>query len=224
MLNMDFSKRVVIETRDAAWQASPMPGVVRKKLAREEAERGHATSIVRYEPGASFAEHDHPLGEEILVLEGTFSDHTGDYQAGTYFRNPEGFRHAPFSKQGCVLLVKLHQFQASDHAHVVIDTTTQPWQPGHGGLQVMSLHEHRGEQVALVKWPANERFQQHTHLGGEEIYVLSGVFIDERGRYPAGSWIRCPHMSAHNPWVEEATLIWVKVGHLVEAEPAAGSE
>ena len=56
-----------------------MPGVCRKPLACEEAERGHATSIVRYDPGASFSEHGHPLGEEILVLEGTFSDQTGDY-------------------------------------------------------------------------------------------------------------------------------------------------
>jgi len=108
MHNMDFAKRVVINTHDAEWQASPMPGVERKPLAREERERGHATSIVRYEPGASFSEHGHPLGEEILVLDGIFSDHTGDYPAGTYFRNPEGFRHAPFSKEGCVLLVKLH--------------------------------------------------------------------------------------------------------------------
>ena len=214
MLNMDFSKRVVIETRNAQWQHSPMPGVQRKPLAREDAERGHATSIVCYEPGASFSEHGHPRGEEILVLEGIFSDHSGDYNAGTYFRNPEGFRHAPFSNEGCVLLVKLHQFQDSDEAHVVIDTNTQPWLPGHGRLEVMSLHEYIGEHVALVKWPANERFQQHTHVGGEEIYVISGEFIDEHGRYPAGTWIRSPHMSVHNPWVEEETLIWVKTGHL----------
>ena len=92
MLNLDFEKRVVIETKDRPWQKSPMAGVLRKPLAREDAERGHATSIVRYEPGASFSEHGHPLGEEILVLEGTFSDASGDYHVGTYFRNPEGFR------------------------------------------------------------------------------------------------------------------------------------
>ena len=114
MLNMDFEKRAVVETATQDWVASPMPGVWRKPLAREDLERGHATSIVRYDPGASFSAHDHPQGEEILVLEGVFSDETGDYPAGTYFRNPEGFRHAPFSVEGCVLLVKLHQFQADD--------------------------------------------------------------------------------------------------------------
>lgn len=55
MINMDFSQRVVISTRQQAWQASPQKGVWRKPLAREEAERGHATSIVRYDAGASFS-------------------------------------------------------------------------------------------------------------------------------------------------------------------------
>ena len=214
MLNMDFSQRVVIDTAAADWVASPMPGVWRKPLAREEAERGHATSIVRYEAGASFSAHDHPGGEEILVLSGTFSDETGDYGAGTYFRNPEGFRHAPFSEEGCVILVKLHQFQPDDSEHVVIDTFNTPFQPGQGGLTVLPLHQHGAEQVALVRWPAGERFQPHRHFGGEEIYVISGEFIDEYGRYPAGTWIRSPHLSEHFPYTEEETLIWVKVGHL----------
>lgn len=214
MINMDFNQRVVIETAASDWLASPRPGVWRKPLAREDAERGHATSIVRYEPGASFHAHDHPLGEEILVLEGVFSDETGDYPAGTYFRNPEGFRHAPFSEEGCVLLVKLHQFQQDDTAHVVIDTNNTPFRPGSGQLEVLPLHQHKAEQVALVRWPAGARFQPHTHMGGEEIYVLSGELRDENGAYPAGTWLRSPHLSKHQPLVEEDTLIWVKVGHL----------
>ena len=214
MINMDFEQHVVINTKEQDWQASPSAGVWRQPLAREDVEQGHATSIVRYDPGASFTSHNHPKGEEILVLEGTFSDQTGDFQSGTYFRNPQGFRHAPFSKEGCVLLVKLHQFQDGDNHHVCIDTKTTDWLPGQGNLQVMPLHACKGESVALVHWPAGERFQPHTHAGGEEIYVLSGEFIDENGRYPAGTWIRSPHMSSHNPYVEVDTLIWVKVGHL----------
>ncbi len=214
MLNMDFSRRVVVRTRDQDWVQSPMAGVWRKPLAREEAERGHATSIVRYEPGARFRSHPHPAGEEILVLEGTFSDETGDFHAGTYFRNPEGFSHAPFSDEGCVILVKLHQFQHGDAARVCIDTRTAPFVPGQGTLQVLPLHAYRDESVALVRWPAGERFVQHAHTGGEEIYVLEGELIDEHGRYPAGTWIRSPHLSVHAPRVEEDTLIWVKTGHL----------
>jgi anti-sigma factor ChrR (cupin superfamily) len=51
-------------------------------------------------------------------------------------------------------------------------------------------------------------------FSGEEIYVISGEFIDEKVRYPTGSWIRNPHMSVHNPYVEQDSIILVKVGHL----------
>lgn len=214
MLNMDFSQRCVIATADQDWQASPMRGVWRKPLAREEAEHGHATSIVKYEAGARFSAHDHPLGEEIFVLQGTFSDATGHYPEGSYLRNPPGFRHAPFSEAGCTLLVKLHQFQADDQKRVYIDTQSAKWLPGQGQLQVLPLHQHHGESVALVRWPAGEHFHSHIHPGGEEILVLEGEFIDEQGRYPAGTWIRNPHMSRHIPRVEQDTLIWVKTGHL----------
>lgn len=214
MLNMDFEQRIVINTGEMSWQTSPMSGVERKPLAREGTEQGHATSIVRYEAGAKFRPHPHPKGEEILVLEGVFSDQTGDYGPGTYLRNPEGFEHAPFSKEGCVILVKLHQFQSGDSAQVCIDTQSTPWLAGQGGLQVMPLHSFKTESTALVKWPAGEVFKPHTHFGGEEIYVIEGEFIDEFGRYPQGTWIRSPHMSQHHPYVEQETTILVKVGHL----------
>ena len=214
MLNLDFSKKVVIDTNQMDWIGSPSAGVMRKPLAREERESGHATSIVRYEAGSSFPSHEHPMGEEILVLDGVFSDETGDYGKGTYFRNPPGSSHAPFSKEGCVLFVKLHQIDERDTKHVCIDTSKTEWLPGIGGLQVMPLHEFEHEHVALVKWPANEVFQPHQHFGGEEILVLSGTFQDEHGSYPANTWIRSPHQSAHHPFVEEETVIWVKTGHL----------
>jgi len=211
---MNFTEQVFINTHLQPWVASPHEGVWRKPLAREDTERGHATSIVKFDPGSSFNEHDHPLGEEIFVLSGTFSDHTGDYHSGSYLRNPEGFRHAPFSNEGCILLVKLHQFQSDDNDHVVINTRQTNWSPGMGNLQVMPLHNFKGESTALVKWPKGEKFQQHRHFGGEEIFVISGEFIDEHGRYPEGSWIRSPHLSEHFPYVEQETIILVKVGHL----------
>lgn len=214
MLNMDFSQRVVVRTAEQDWVPSPSGGVLRKALAREEAERGHATSVVEYEPGASFSRHGHPLGEEIFVLEGIFSDETGDYPAGTYLRNPPGSGHAPFSKGGCKLLVKLHQMDKTDLKTVRIDTNSGTWMPGIGGLEVMSLHEFQHEHVALVKWPTGEVFQPHRHFGGEEIFVLSGEFRDELGIYPKGTWIRSPHLSQHRPFVKQETIIWVKTGHL----------
>lgn len=211
---MDFEKYCVINTHEQSWIASPKAGVWRKPLAREDVEQGHATSIVRYDAGAKFSQHAHPKGEEIFVLEGIFSDETGNYPAGSYLRNPEGFVHAPFSQMGCTILVKLHQFKAGDIEQVLIDTKSTAWSAGQGNLQVMPLHSFEGESTALVFWPAGEKFVLHRHVGGEEIYVIEGEFIDEHGRYPAGTWIRSPHMSTHHPYVERDTLILVKVGHL----------
>lgn len=214
MLNMNFSQRVVIDTHNMEWQPSPASGVWRKPLAREDMEQGHATSIVRYEPGASFNKHPHPKGEEILVLDGVFSDHQGDFGAGSYLRNPEGFSHAPYSKEGCTLLVKLHQFQADDHQQIALDTEGEPWLPGQGQLRVKPLYTHGTESAALVFWPKGEEFVFHRHAGGEEIFVISGCLADEHGKYPAGTWLRSPHMSTHTPFAPEETVIWVKVGHL----------
>jgi len=214
MLNMDFTQRLVVETANEPWIASPSSGVWRKALEKARAESGWTTSIVRYDAGSAFKTHQHPMGEEIFVLEGVFSDETGDYPAGSYLRNPPGSSHAPFSKEGCVLFVKLDHFRQGDSAQVRINTDQEPWLPGYGGLEVMPLHSFETEHTALVKWPANEVFQPHRHYGGEEILVLSGVFQDEHGAYPAHTWMRSPHLSQHHPFVSEATVILVKTGHL----------
>lgn len=208
-------KSLVIDTNEREWEASPLPGVWRKPLEREAAEHGHTTSLVRFDPGSCFSEHAHPLGEEILVLEGVFSDEHGDYETGTYLRNPPGSRHTPFSKQGCVLLVKLDQFDAEDTESVRIDTHEVAWMPGEPGLEMMPLHDFDHENVALMKWSANTKFLPHRHIGGEEVYVLKGTLEDEYGHYPAGTWIRSPHDSEHCPYVEDETIIWIKTGHLL---------
>ncbi|MRX28584.1 cupin domain-containing protein [Kangiella sp. HZ709] len=214
MLNMNFDKRLVIHTTEKDWLPSPMQGVSRIPLEREAAESGRTTSVVRYDVDSKFSEHFHPGGEEIFVLAGTFSDENGDYPAGTYIRNPPGSNHAPFSKEGCLLYVKLNQFSKGDNAQIIINTTKTAWHQGIGNLQVMPLHNFQHENIALVKWPANEKFQPHRHFGGEEIFVLSGTFQDEFGAYPKYSWIRSPHLSQHFPFTEEETIILVKTGHL----------
>ena len=217
LINADFDQRVVIPPAGADdWVASPSPGVWRYPLDRVGGEIARATSIVRYAPASSFSPHTHAGGEEFLVLEGVFSDERGDYPAGTYVRNPPGTSHAPFTREGCTIFVKLWQFAEGDTAPVIVNTRSAAWYPGLvPGLSVMPLHEFDGVSSALVKWAPNTRFNTHTHPGGEEILVLEGVFRDEAGSYPAGTWLRSPRWSRHTPWTEsEGALIYVKVGHL----------
>ena len=215
MLNMQFDQPVVVNTAQMEWVKSPMKGVWRKPLEREAAEHGRTTSVVRYDAGSRFSEHPHPKGEEILVLDGVFSDEDGDYPAGTYIRNPPGSRHSPFSEQGCDLLVKLDQFGPEDTVPLRIDTKSAAWLPGECGVRVMPLYYYETEMVALYKWPAGTRYDPHPHFGGEEVFVLSGIMCDEYGEYPAGTWMRSPHNSEHCPYVEEETIIWIKTGHLL---------
>jgi anti-sigma factor ChrR (cupin superfamily) len=214
--NDDFSARVAALAAHALWTPSPRPGVDRRMLDRVGGEAARATSLVRYAPGSRFDHHVHDGGEEILVLEGVFSDESGDHAAGTYLRNPPGSTHAPFSIEGCLLFVKLRQFTSGDQATVRISTRQTPWRQGLvPGLSVMPLHSHEGIDTALVRWAPNTRFNAHTHPGGEEILVLDGVFSDETGDYPAGSWLRSPRWSRHAPFTgAEGALIYVKVGHL----------
>lgn len=214
-LNADISQRVVLFSEDIPWVDSPMPGVQRRMLERDGGEVARATSIVRYAPNSYFAEHTHGGGEEFLVLNGIFSDEHGDYPPGTYIRNPIGSKHKPFSREGCTIFVKLWQMHPDDEKPVVIDTKQTPWMPGLvKGLQVIPLHTCGTEIVALVKWTPGTQFQHHSHLGGEEIFVLDGVFEDEFGSYPKGTWLRNPRGSRHTPFSREGCLIYVKIGHL----------
>lgn len=214
-LNADFSQRIVIRPEDHDWVSSPAAGVERMMLDRIGGEVARATSLVRFAPNSRFDAHTHDGGEEFLVLDGVFSDEDGDYPAGTYVRNPIGTSHRPHVTDGCTIFVKLHQFAPDDTAQFSIDTRSAPFRPGMvEGLSVLPLHETRSETVALVRWAPGTRFDGHRHWGGEEIFVLEGTFEDEHGRYPAGTWLRNPHLSQHAPGSQEGCLIYVKTGHL----------
>lgn len=215
-LHADLRKRVVIHQDELDWTLSPVPGIERRMLERMGDEVARATSIVRYLPGSQFTSHEHELGEEILVLEGQFSDETGTYDAGTYIKNPPGSSHSPFTETGCLLFVKLRHLHADDEQAQVVDTRTATWHPGLvQGLTVLPLSEFQTTHTAMVRWAPHTYFNLHRHYGGEEIFVVDGVFEDEHGRYPTGTWIRSPHLSVHKPYSVEGCTIFVKTGHLL---------
>ncbi|MEY3498163.1 MAG: hypothetical protein RLZZ325_1170 [Pseudomonadota bacterium] len=214
-LHSDYTQRVVLHQEDLPWVDSPEPGVQRRMLDRIGDEQAKATSIVRYEPNTRFVAHRHDLGEEILVLDGVLSDEYGDYPAGTYLMNPPGSSHAPYSESGCTLFVKLRHLGDEQRERELIDTNTAEWLQGLvPGLTVMPLMR-QGSGSTLVRWAPNTYFNPHRHYGGEEIYVVDGVFADEYGTYPKGSWIRSPHLSMHTPYSKEGCTIFVKTGHLI---------
>ncbi len=213
-INGDLAVRVAVDTATMEWTPSPSRTVWRKRLHRVgPAETGQVTSVVRYEPGSTFHAHDHPEGEEILVLDGVFSDERGDWPAGTYLLNPEGFRHAPFSRDGCVLFVKLRQFPGRARRSVAVATDSIPWQATERrGVEVRPLYSQRGfaDTMRLERWAPGADPGQRRYPGGAELFVVRGVFADERGQLGERAWLRLPPGAAHAPATRDGCVLYVK--------------
>lgn len=213
-INGDLGVRAAADTESMEWTPSPSGTVWRKRVHLVGApESGQVTSIVRYEPESSFPAHDHPEGEEIFVLDGVFSDEHGDWPAGTYLLNPEGFRHAPYSKEGCLLFVKLRQFPGRDREHVVVDTSELEWQPGRApGISLKPLYAQRGysDTMRLERWQPGADAGVVSYEHGAELFVVEGSFGDEQGDYGKGSWLRLPAGASHHPQSAEGCLLYIK--------------
>lgn len=68
-----------------------------------------------------------------------------------------------------------------------------------------------GHTTSFVEFKAGASFPEHTHPQGEEIYVMEGVFSDEFGDYPAGTYLRNPPGSRHKPFTEVGCKLFVKL-------------
>ena len=99
---------------------------------------------------------------------------------------------------------------------IVIRPEDYHWVPSPmPGVERMML-DRIGDEVArattIVRYQPNSEFSRHTHSGGEEFYVLEGVFSDEHNDYPKGSYVRNPIGTSHTPRVgKEGAVIFVKL-------------
>ena len=217
-LNADMSRRVAIDTAAMAWQPSPSPGVWRMRLELIGGpETGRVTSLVRYEADSQFPAHPHPDGEEILVLDGVFSDQHGDFPAGSFLLNPDGVRHAPGSVAGCVLFVKLRRHPGTDRHRAAIDTAALDWQKAERpGIWTKPLYgaPPYPETMALMRMEAGAGRPARDIPGGEEMLVIEGTLEDAHGHYGAGSWIREPGPQRGAMSSPDGCVLYVKSGRL----------
>ncbi len=65
--------------------------------------------------------------------------------------------------------------------------------------------------TTIVRYAPNSKFSAHTHSGGEEFIVLDGVFQDEHGDFPEGTYVRNPPTTSHTPGSEPGCTIFVKL-------------
>jgi ChrR Cupin-like domain len=213
-INADFSQRVVIHTAQQPWVDSPIPGVQRRMLDRVGDEVARATSIVRYAPGSQFAPHTHGGGEEFIVLEGVFQDEHGDYPAGFYIRNPPSTRHTPGSRSGCLIFVKLWQFDVADRANVRLNMHAVAQAAVGPGVTAALLHEDMRETVRLEHWAAGAHVQRALP-DGAEFLVLEGGFSESADDLERQSWLRIPCGGQINATAGPGgAKVWVKTRHL----------
>ncbi len=230
LINADFSCRAALKTEEHEWIKSPQNGVERVMLDRVGFEEARATSLVRYAPSSYFPQHQHPGGEEILVLSGTFSADNKHYPTGWYLRNPPASSHTPYSDEGAIIFVKLRQMLPSEERHVAIDThDIANWQPV-GNREVCSLFSGDSEQVSLQRLKVGdalftEDLMSQTVAGGAELLVVKGTLIEGDERYKQGSWIRWP--VGAQPQIKAGktgATIYLKTGHLAHIIGATAND
>ena len=218
-LNANVTQRAAVHATSLPWQPSPTAGVDRRMLDRIGGEVARATSIVRYAPNSRFPAHTHGGGEEFLVLEGVFQDEHGDFPAGSYVRNPPGSRHTPGSAPGCIIFVKLWQFDPEDRTEVRLDTTRLAFAPIYGrpGAEAAPLFQDAREDVRLERW-APGAMVGLVAPGGIELLVLEGRFTEGGETFGPQSWLRLPPGTPLDALAgPDGCRAWVKEGHLRHA-------
>lgn len=217
-LNADFTQRVVVRSDKVDWLASPMPGVDRRMLDRIGGEVARATTIVRYAPGSQFSAHTHTGGEEFIVLEGVFQDEHGDYPAGTYVRNPPTSAHTPGSAPGCVIFVKLWQFDMEDRTQLRRDMVAELGAPKDGVTRA-ELHRDAREVVSYIQVDAGATLTLDDP-GGIEMLVIAGSLYEGGETLAKGAWLRLPQGAALTATAgNDGANVWIKTGHLPFAVP-----
>jgi quercetin dioxygenase-like cupin family protein len=214
-VNSDRNKRALVHTSERGWRKSPQVGVERIPLERIYPESGPVTSLVKYENGSVFSAHTHPMGEEILVLEGTFEDEHGCYPAGSYVRNPPGSRHRPFSTTGCVLLVKLNWFNENDVTQLNLSNVldTQLCQ-----VHERVLHQFESERTSLIFIPRGKKWINDQTHNGNELFTINGEVSSSALKLIAGDWLRELKSKEYKFEALEDTVIYRKAGHILLTE------
>jgi quercetin dioxygenase-like cupin family protein len=104
----------IVNTNKTAWKPLKEEGVdttgISVKILRfDEEQQRPPTFMLRLEPNASYPYHNHPAGEELLVLEGSCIIEGALLQAGDYLYTPPGFKHSVKSDTGCTVLFMVPQ-------------------------------------------------------------------------------------------------------------------
>ena len=191
-INADFSQPAIIMPENYHWVESPKGEVKRMMLDRIGTEKARATSLVEFGKHSTFPEHQHPLGEEVLVLSGVFTENSHlHYPQGWYLRNPHQSSHQVSSQEGCLIFVKLMQMSEDEKQRVQINTNDpQNWK-NINNLLICPLFESEQEKTYLVQLQPSQQLIEDSKQG-LEIFILEGQLLAEDHLYMSGCWLRLP--------------------------------
>lgn len=100
-------------------------------------------------------------------------------------------------------------------ARAVVHAGQLPWVsspiPGVDRRMLDRVGAEVARATSIVRYAPGSHFSPHTHGGGEEFLVLDGVFQDEHGDFPAGSYMRNPPTTRHTPGSALGCTIFVKL-------------
>ncbi len=107
------------------------------------------------------------------------------------------------------------ELNADFSKRTVVHGAAVPWKASPMAGVDRRMFDRLGDEVAratsIVRYAPGSKFSSHVHTGGEEFFVLDGVFQDEHGDFPAGSYIRNPPESSHTPGSDAGCTIFVKL-------------
>jgi len=85
------------------------------------------------------------------------------------------------------------------------------WQPFRTGIEIHPLYGELGvgRAAALLRYAPGASLPTHRHAGFEQILVLQGAQVDERGRYGRGTVVVNPPGSEHAVASPEGCVVFV---------------
>jgi hypothetical protein len=209
-LHADHSLRIVVDATDLH------AGQTGERALEQRVVPSESRITLRSLQAGESMTHDGGKLLEVLVVRGLLSLNGEAIGPASYARLAPGISTKFTAVEASMVYLNERTPTEPEKDSFALHGDELDWRQGMvPGLKVTSLHQGLTKHTALVRWAPETRFNPHTHVGGEEILVLEGVFRDEHGSYPAGTWIRSPHMSNHRPFTgPEGATILVKLGHL----------
>lgn len=105
-------KLQITKSNEAEWkplieEGVKTDGIYVKVLLLDDTSKRSPTFLLKFDPGASYPNHNHPAGEEAFVLKGSIRFGPNQLNAGDYLYTPPNATHSVYSKTGCIALFKV---------------------------------------------------------------------------------------------------------------------